>query len=124
MLSVNKYVTCTHNAQIRQVSILKMLPGLDNQQTNKTLINMSPETIQNIKSPIMNKKTSQILIKFGGFVQQILFMHGCMKIGMNSIPCSLLKTLSWLLIPILYLNLRNVTVYWHKEYSNGCIKIP
>ena len=29
-LSVNKYVTCTHNAQIRQVSIWKVLPGGDN----------------------------------------------------------------------------------------------
>ena len=29
-LSVNKYVTCTHNALIRQGSICKMLLGLDN----------------------------------------------------------------------------------------------
>ena len=37
-LSINKYVTCTHNAQIRQVSFLKMLPGGDNGRTVSRLV--------------------------------------------------------------------------------------
>ena len=49
-----------------------------------------------------------------------------MKKGMNNIPFSFVQQsyCIYCLIVMLYLNLKNVTVHWHKEYSNGCIKMP